>query len=282
LSELVRSISSDQLAKTRMEFELVRDGMLTRTIPGRDNAKTAVEYLLRDSGNASAKTSVPLDAYLDSLERLAITAELKEDSSGRHMYRVGRLARLLAEFVGEDATFAEAIEHAARLHDLGKLGLPDEIVMNSGTLTPEQHQAMQMHCEIGAQMIDQAELPALMLAREVAMSHHERWDGTGYPQKLKGEAIPLAARIASIAEVYDVLTSERSYRAAYTHEQAVATIEAGAGKQFDPTLVHAFAKLIHELWQRHGEELPMFLAETANESSFLQAKDEMIRLVDAL
>jgi putative two-component system response regulator len=119
-------------------------------------------------------------------------------------------------------------------------------------------------------------------AREIAQSHHERWDGSGYPQVLAGEAIPLAARIVAIAETYDVLTHGRTYRAACLHTEALAIILAGAGTQFDPTLIRAFMPLANALHEKHGDDLAEFLAEAANESSFLQAKNEMDRLIDAL
>jgi putative two-component system response regulator len=281
LGKLVEHISTDRINKIQRLMELLREKIGT-PIPGKDDAQAVIAYLRSGKTKKVSPESVPAKDYLDALERLAITAELKEDASGRHMYRVGCLARHLAEALGKDAEYCEAIDHAARLHDIGKLGLPDEVIMNAGKLTPEQRQAMQMHCEIGAQMIDQTGHPALAMAREVAQSHHERWDGSGYPQKLKGEAIPLSARIAAIAEVYDVLTHERSYRLARTHAEALAIMRLEAGAQFDPALVEVFETLITRLYEMHGDDLPEFLAEASHESSFLQAKDEMERLVDSL
>ncbi len=284
LGQLIELTSKYQTTVLSRYLELIGQGLIT-AIPGKDDAKFIARIETSGSHSPVADQQRASD-LVASLMRLAVMAELREDASGRHAYRVGRLARLFAEAIGGNAEYAESIEHAARLHDIGKLGLPDEVILNAGKLLPEQHQAMQLHCEIGAKMIDLPEHPELAPAREVVMSHHERWDGTGYPQKLKGEAIPLSARIASIAEVYDALTHERTYREgdarAYSHEAAVSLMQSLAGKQFDPSLMPVFVNLINELKQQHGDDLDDFLAIAGNDSAFLQAKDEMARLVDSL
>ncbi len=279
--ELVEILGAQQVSAVRNMMHLIRDTAST-PIPGKDDAQTLIAFLRSGERPAIAPEHIPAAEYIKALESFAVTSELKEESSGLHMYRVGRLARWLSVALGDRPDHAQAIEHAARLHDIGKLGLPDDVIMNTGALTPEQRQAMQMHCEIGAQMIDETGHPALTLAREVAQSHHERWDGTGYPLQLKGEAIPRSARIAAIAETYDVLTHERAYRPAYAHTEAVAIMRNLAGKQFDPTMLNAFVALIDARYAEYGEELENILAEAGSESSFLQAKEEMTRLVDAL
>jgi putative two-component system response regulator len=280
LADLVEFQSRVQFNRVHQHVELIR-GQEALIAPGRDDTRIALESM-RSVELTTPRANYSGDAYFFALQRLAVTSELKEDASGRHMYRVGKLAKLFSEALGHSKTYSESIERAARLHDIGKLGLPDEIIMNAGALSPEQHQAMQKHCDIGVKMIDQVGHTAPAIAREVAQSHHERWDGTGYPQKLSGEAIPLSARIAAIAETYDVLTHERTYRPARMHAEALSIIQASAGIQFDPTLVPTFVTLANALYEKYGEDLPEFLSEAANESSFLQAKDEMDRLIDTL
>jgi putative two-component system response regulator len=280
LADLVEFQSRVQFNRVHQHVELIR-GQEALIAPGRDDTRIALESM-RSVELTTPRANYSADAYFFALQRLAVTSELKEDASGRHMYRVGKLAKLFSEALGHSKTYSESIERAARLHDIGKLGLPDEIIMNAGALSPEQHQAMQKHCDIGVKMIDQVGHTAPAIAREVAQSHHERWDGTGYPQKLSGEAIPLSARIAAIAETYDVLTHERTYRPARMHAEALSIIQASAGIQFDPTLVPTFVTLANALYEKYGEDLPEFLSEAANESSFLQAKDEMDRLIDTL
>jgi putative two-component system response regulator len=281
LGKLVDFIGKTQMDNVKRALDTLEIKLQT-PVPGRDDMREVLAAIQRGDPLPRNRAEVPLVQIWETYETFALTAELKEDPSGRHVYRVGKLARLLSEARGQPNEFSIALERAARLHDIGKLGLPDDVVMNTGALTSEQHQAMQKHCEIGVQIIDQTTHPALSLAREVAQSHHERWDGSGYPQGLAGEAIPLAARIVAIAETYDVLTHGRTYRPACSHTEALAIMQAGAGTQFDPTLIKAFMPLANALHEKHGDDLAEFLAEAANESSFLQAKNEMDRLIDAL
>jgi putative two-component system response regulator len=282
LGKLVEFLAKSQVDNVKRALDALKVKVQT-PMPGKDDVQDLIMAIQRDEPfPAKSQVQVPLSLILETYDTFALTAEVREDASGRHMYRVGRLARLLSGALGHAKEFSELIERAARLHDIGKLGLPDEVILNAGRLSPEQHQAMQRHCEIGVNMIDQTNHPALSLAREVAQSHHERWDGAGYPQKLKGDAIPLSARIAAIAETYDVLTHERRYRPARMHAEAFAIIQENAGSQFDPNLVPVFAKIANSLYEKYGDDLPEFLAEAANESSFLQAKDEMGKLIDAL
>jgi putative two-component system response regulator len=282
LSKLVDHQSKCQLDNLKRALDALEVKVQT-PVPGRDDVREVLTAIQTgDSSSRNKNVEIPPTQIWETYETFALTAELREDASGRHMYRVGKLAKRLSKALGHAEAMTELIEHAARLHDIGKLGLPDEVIMNAGKFSPEQYQAMQKHCEIGVRMIDQTNHSALNLAREVTQSHHERWDGTGYPQKLMGEAIPLSARITALAETYDVLTHGRTYRPARTHSEAVSIIQNGAGNQFDPALVQVFVKLVNELHEKYGDDLPEFLAEAANESSFLQAKDEMDRLIDTL
>jgi PAS domain S-box-containing protein/putative nucleotidyltransferase with HDIG domain len=199
-------------------------------------------------------------ARLETLHRLALAAEYRDDDTQQHTVRVAALARMLAQRLGEPAGFVAQLHEAAPLHDIGKLGVSDAILLKPGRLTPEERSIMQAHTTIGASILSGSAFPALQLAEQVALSHHERWDGTGYPNRLRGEQIPLAARIVAVADVFDALVQARPYKPAWPLEQAVAEIRAGSGTQFDARLVAAFDVLERDgslqALMTHGAALP--------------------------
>jgi putative two-component system response regulator len=192
------------------------------------------------------EAGVPAGDPGELLVRLAVTAELRDDATGRHCYRVGRLALLLGRRVGLPEADLDGLELAARLHDIGKLVIPDAILLKAGRLDPTEKHLMRTHAAIGAEILAGSALPAAESARAIARHHHERWDGTGYPDRLAGEAIPVAARVAALADVYDALTHERPYKPAWPHEQAVDYIAGERGAQFDPRLVDQFLEMMAE------------------------------------
>jgi putative two-component system response regulator len=179
-------------------------------------------------------------ARLEVVERLARAGEFRDDETGEHTRRVGRTARLLATAAGLDPDTARAIGLAAPLHDIGKIAIPDAILLRRGRLTPEEVTLMQRHTVIGAQILDGSTSVLLNLARDIALTHHERWDGGGYPHALEADAIPPGGRIVALADVFDALTHERPYKAAWSVGTAVAEIAAQAGAQGDPVAVAAF------------------------------------------
>ncbi len=195
---------------------------------------------------APPEAGVPAGDPGELLVRLAVTAELRDDATGRHCYRVGRLALLLGRRVGLPEADLDGLELAARLHDIGKLVIPDAILLKPGRLDPTETHLMRSHAAIGAEILAGSALAAAESARAIARHHHERWDGTGYPDGLAGEAIPVAARLAALADVYDALTHERPYKPAWPHEQAVAYIAGERGAQFDPRLVDHFLAMMAE------------------------------------
>jgi putative two-component system response regulator len=185
-------------------------------------------------------------ARLELLERLARVAEYRDDNTFEHAQRVGRSAALLAAALGEDAEAVELIRRAAPLHDIGKVGITDTLLLKPGAFTTEEFAAMTRHVEIGARILAADEPPVLRLAAEIALYHHERWDGSGYRAGLSGEDIPIAARIVAVADVFDALANERPYKRALPLAECVAEIERISDSHLDPRIVAAFLELDHE------------------------------------
>lgn len=182
-------------------------------------------------------------ARLEVLERLAAAAEYRDDDTGQHTRRVGESAARLARALGLPIDQVEAIRQAAPLHDIGKIGVPDQVLRKPGKLDAVEMETMRAHTTIGARILADGRSALLRLAEEIAQSHHERWDGTGYPEQLAGEGIPLAARIVAVADVLDALTHDRPYRRAWPMAAAIAEIRRESGGQFDPAVVAAFLGL---------------------------------------
>jgi putative two-component system response regulator len=175
-------------------------------------------------------------AYLDTLERLASAAEFRDDETGRHTERVGEVAALLAGALDLPEEDLFLIRRAAPLHDVGKIGIPDAILRKPGPLTSEEWEVMKTHASIGARILAGGRSRVVQLAEEIALYHHEQWDGGGYPQGVAGEAIPLPGRLVMVADVYDALTSDRVYRDAWPVEMVLAYIREYAGRRFDPRI----------------------------------------------
>ena len=213
-------------------------------------------------------------ARTETMERLAVAAELRDDSTGEHSYRVGRLACLLAKEAGCDDETVFMIDIAARLHDVGKIGIPDGILLKPGKLNGSERLVMEMHAEIGADVLVKSEIPHINMAEEIARYHHERWDGTGYPAKIGGREIPLAVRITTLADVYDALTHKRPYKAAWTVEASLTEILSLRGKYFDPELTDLFLALVMRLHREH-RDLDFHLGEAARASPFIQARGKI-------
>jgi putative two-component system response regulator len=184
-----------------------------------------------------------VETRLQIIQRLGRAAEFKDNETGLHVIRMSHYSRLLALAAGYGERFADELLNAAPMHDIGKIGIPDAILLKPGKLDADEWNIMRSHAEIGARIIGEDKSSLLQMAATIALSHHERWDGTGYPQGLQGEAIPLAARIVAIADVFDALTSKRPYKHAWTVDEAFALIASEAGKHFDPALAACFLGL---------------------------------------
>ena len=193
-----------------------------------------------------ARTRDVDEARLETLERLALAAEFRDDNTHEHAQRVGRTCALMAHALGWPERDVELVRRAAPLHDIGKIGIPDAILLKPARLEPEEMAVMQTHTTIGRGILAGSQSRVLRMSESIALSHHERWDGVGYPHGLSGENIPVAARLVAIADVFDALTHERPYKHAWKISDAVAEVERMAGSQFDPALVEVFVGLDHE------------------------------------
>lgn len=183
------------------------------------------------------------EARFEALERLALAAEYRDDVTGEHVQRVGRTAALLYRALGRSEADEELMRLAATLHDVGKIGIPDAILLKPGRLTEQEYEAMKSHVLVSRRILSGSRSPLLRLSEEIALSHHEKWDGTGYPAGLSGEQIPLSGRTVAIADVFDALSHERPYKPAWPLQEATREIRDQSGRHFDPRLVDAFESL---------------------------------------
>ena len=213
------------------------------------------------------------------LENWAVAASLIDDETGRHCFRVGRFAYLTAMRLGFGQERADAIEMAGRLHDIGKIGVNHQILLKPSALSEAERTIIRKHAAIGAEMLSKSSHPDAQLAALVAGSHHEWWDGTGYPKGLKFEQIPVEARIVALADVYDVLTAGRSYQPARPHPLAVDELRLMRGRQFDPNLVDVFVEVVDEYYLAHGEAGDDAYRCAVQDSAMLRRRDSIERLL---
>ena len=217
----------------------------------------ALGFLLGDRGRAALELEVEgrtseLKRALSELEiaqaetvrRLSMAVEFRDEDTGAHIERIGRFSTLLAEQIGMDPGFCERLGHAAPLHDVGKVAIPDAILLKPGPLTAEERAIVETHAEEGHRLVRGSSSSILDMAATIALSHQEKWDGSGYPRGLKGEAIPIEGRIVAVADVFDALTSDRVYRKAFSVEDAVQMMREQRGRHFDPVLLDAFMEVL--------------------------------------
>ena len=187
------------------------------------------------------------ETQLEIINRLGLASEYRDEGTGQHVQRISEYCRILSRAAGIPREEAQLIALASTMHDAGKIGISDSILLKPGALTKEEWEEMKRHSEIGGQLLSGSKSKLLQLAEEIALTHHERWDGTGYFKGLKGEDIPLAGRIVCICDVFDALVSERPYKKAWSVREALDEIDAWAGRQFDPWLAELFVGLETEL-----------------------------------
>jgi putative two-component system response regulator len=184
-------------------------------------------------------------ARLETLRRLAEAAEFRDDDTGEHTRRVGRMSAAIGAALGLGSDEVTLLRTVAPLHDVGKIGIPDRVLLKPSALSPEDFEVMKTHTVIGERLLGGSEFTVLETAAEVALSHHERWDGGGYPHGFQGSEIPLSGRIVAVADTWDALRHTRPYKPAWTHEEALTEVESQSGGQFDPDVVDAFRTVVH-------------------------------------
>lgn len=182
---------------------------------------------------------------VEIVERLALASEFRDDDTNEHAQRIGRTAAALAGELGLDEQEVETIRRAAPLHDIGKIGIADSILLKPGRLRPDEHEVMKTHTVIGSQILAGSESRLLQAAEEIARTHHERWDGKGYPAGLAGGDIPIAGQLTAVADVFDALNFSRPYKEAWPLDAVLAEIRLAAGRQFNPELVKILEGLDH-------------------------------------
>jgi putative two-component system response regulator len=187
------------------------------------------------------------DSQADTIRRLAAAAEARHCDTGRHIERISRVCELLARRLGLDDARAEALCVAAPMHDIGKIGISDSILLKAGPLSPEERREMQRHTVIGRELLAGSRDELLVLGSTLAWTHHERWDGSGYPRGLAGEEIPLEARVVAVADVFDALINTRCYRPAFALDEALELMRDGRGSQFDPDVLDAFLESLDDV-----------------------------------
>ncbi len=206
------------------------------------------EVLQREIGDRSTELRRALTeleiAQAETVRRLSMAVEFRDEDTGAHIERIGRFSTLLAEQIGMEEELCARMVHAAPLHDVGKVAIPDAILLKPEALTAQERAIVETHAEEGHRLLKGSSSAILDLAATIALSHHEKWDGSGYPRGVAGEAIPIEGRIVAIADVFDALTSDRVYRKAFTVEKAVEMMRFERGRHFDPVLLDAFLEVL--------------------------------------
>ncbi len=228
-------------------------------------ATLQMERLVGDFGRMYRERNEALEevakAHHEALFRLSLAADLKDDDTGVHIIRIGFLAEALALGLGQDKQTASMLRKAAPMHDIGKIGIPDNVLKKPGAFTSEERATMNQHAVMGADILGKSRIPLFQLAAELALSHHEKWDGSGYPGALAGNAIPISGRIVAVVDFFDALTMDRVYRKAFSYDVALTMLCQQRGRSFDPRIVDVFmahAEALIALRDRINQTQPTF------------------------
>lgn len=263
LSEVLNRDKADEVAKLfngKDQFLINEMGIFSRVHPPNGDAfllwlptrgtpplhvarlvRVFIEKFQLGVDNARLQDEI-LDAQSEALGKLCEAVEMRSKETGQHIYRMAKYSRLIAELLGLPSHQVDLIEASAPLHDIGKVAIPDSVLKKAGPLDPDEMQVMRGHSVNGWELLHGTKSEMLQMGAEIALTHHERWDGTGYPRGLKGENIPLFGRIVSLADVFDALMSKRVYKEAFSFERTMAIIQEGSGTSFDPNLVKLMAE----------------------------------------
>ncbi len=252
------------MADEKNGFELGAVDYITKPIsPAIVKARVRTHLSLQNQNRTlarlvSERTEELQDTRLKVIQRLGRAAEFKDNETGMHVIRMSFISKLIAQAYGGNAEWVDRLFNAAPMHDVGKIGIPDHILLKPGKLDAEEWELMKKHTIFGAEIIGDDQNPLLQMSRTIALTHHERWDGAGYPHGLAEKEIPLAGRIVAIADVFDALTSERPYKKAWTVEDAVDAINQDSGSHFDPSLIKLFNQVlpdIIEIRKKYADEI---------------------------
>jgi len=194
-----------------------------------------------------ARTEELSRSQLEVIRRLGRAAEYRDNETGLHVIRMSHFAHLIAQHYGAAEAWCQCLLNSAPMHDVGKIGIPDAILLKPGPLSPEEWEIMKQHPLIGADIIGGDGSEMMQMSGEIALNHHEKWDGSGYPHGKRGKDIPLSARIVAVADVFDALTTARPYKHAWTVEEALSHMVAQSGRHFDPALLDIFLKIMPEI-----------------------------------
>ena len=219
----------------------------------RKDLQAANEQLVKFADDLNKTVKELQGAYIDTIHRLVLAAEYKDEDTGAHIVRMSYYSALIAEKLGLQAKDVQNILYAAPMHDVGKIGIPDSILMKPGKLTEEEFDLMKIHTTIGAKILANSKSKILQVAEQIALSHHEKWNGKGYPLGLSGDDIPLAGRIVALADVFDALTSKRPYKNPFPVKVAIDIIKKERGQHFDPDVVDIFLENIDEILKIKSE-----------------------------
>lgn len=242
--------AKDQISDETKGFELGAVDYITKPVsPPIVRARVSTHLRLYDQKVelerlVQERTAELANSRLDVISKLGRAAEYKDNETGMHVIRMSHFSRFIAEEMGADDKWCELLFCAAPMHDIGKIGIADNILLSPGKLEGDDWEEMKRHVEYGADILSGTENELLHLAREIALNHHEKWDGTGYPNGLKGKDIPLSARIVALADVFDALTSDRPYKVAWSEEKTLEFIKEQSGTHFDPELCDVFERTL--------------------------------------
>lgn len=246
-TELVVRISSQLRLKEAQDSLKRHRAELERTVEERTSE---LRRSLEETAEAQRRTWA---AHLDTIRCLVLAAEFKDRHTAGHIQRISHYSTILARALGLPASEIEQLRHTAPMHDVGKIGIPDAILLKEGPLTPEERNVMQSHTLIGSQLLSGSTSELLRAGEVIALTHHEKWDGTGYPRGLSGLEIPLTGRICALVDVFDALTSHRPYRRALSNAQALEILREGRGSHFDPEHLACFEGHLGEFYaQQQG------------------------------